>query len=86
MLSTGNHDMESNAVLSRTLRELRALGIRVLRNEAVVFSEMARGTGAADLLRLCVARRQDARARDAARVGGECVSRRVREAAPCAAA
>jgi len=31
----GNHDMESDAVLQRTIRELNNLGIKLLRNEAI---------------------------------------------------
>ena len=33
----GNHDMESGSVQDRTLRELRALGIMVLRHETFIF-------------------------------------------------
>eukprot|EP01083_Nonionella_stella_P213683 770498_1 len=39
----GNHDMESNDVYNRTLIELRALGITVLRNSSIVYDKLPIG-------------------------------------------
>merc|ERR1712232_696904 len=38
----GNHDMETNKVCARTIYELRDLGIRLLRNESIIYDEIKR--------------------------------------------
>ena len=38
----GNHDVESDAVYNRTINELKILGIKLLRNESIVYDKITR--------------------------------------------